>query len=89
MGDSTPRERARAKTPETFDIDNPAHLCAARDMAAVMAPLDELPWPYKDGLHSVIAQRASSSRNYSQLRKEGPSAMAKEYRPSSSTVARQ
>ncbi len=32
-------------TTETFDIDNPAHLKAARDMAAAMAPLNELPWP--------------------------------------------
>ncbi len=32
-------------TTETFDVDNPAHLAAARDMAAAMAPLDQLPWP--------------------------------------------
>jgi hypothetical protein len=32
-------------TTETFDVDNPAHLAAARDMAAAMAPLDKLPWP--------------------------------------------
>ena len=27
-------------TTETFDVDNSAHLAAARDMAAAMAPLD-------------------------------------------------
>jgi hypothetical protein len=32
-------------TTETFDIDNSAHLSAARDMAAAMAPLNALPWP--------------------------------------------
>ena len=32
-------------TTETFDVDNPAHLKAAQDMAAAMAPLDLLPWP--------------------------------------------
>jgi Immunity protein 52 len=32
-------------TTETFDIDNPKHLAAARDMAAAMAPLNALPWP--------------------------------------------
>ena len=32
-------------TTETFDVDNPAHLAAARDMAAAMAPLNALPWP--------------------------------------------
>jgi hypothetical protein len=32
-------------TTETFDVDNPAHLSAARDMAAAMAPLNALPWP--------------------------------------------
>jgi len=32
-------------TTETFDIDNPAHLKAAQDMAAAMAPLNALPWP--------------------------------------------
>ena len=32
-------------TTETFDIDNPAHLAAAQDMAAAMAPLNALPWP--------------------------------------------
>jgi hypothetical protein len=32
-------------TTETFDVDNPAHLKAAQDMAAAMAPLNELPWP--------------------------------------------
>jgi hypothetical protein len=32
-------------TTETFDVDNPAHLKAAQDMAAAMAPLDALPWP--------------------------------------------
>ncbi len=32
-------------TTETFDVDNPAHLKAAEDMAAAMAPLNELPWP--------------------------------------------
>jgi hypothetical protein len=30
---------------ETFDVDNPAHMAAAHDMAAAMAPLDRLPWP--------------------------------------------
>jgi hypothetical protein len=32
-------------TTETFDVDNSAHVAAARDMAAAMAPLDRLPWP--------------------------------------------
>ncbi len=32
-------------TTETFDVDNPAHLAAAQDMATAMAPLNELPWP--------------------------------------------
>ncbi|MGA8170101.1 MAG: Imm52 family immunity protein [Methylocystis sp.] len=32
-------------TTETFDIDNPAHIKAAQDIAAAMAPLNELPWP--------------------------------------------
>ena len=32
-------------TTETFDVDNLAHLKAAQDMAAAMAPLDLLPWP--------------------------------------------
>ncbi len=32
-------------TTETFDVDNPAHLAAAQDMATAMAPLDRLPWP--------------------------------------------
>ncbi len=31
-------------TTETFDVDNPAHLKAAQDMAAAMAPLNALPW---------------------------------------------
>jgi hypothetical protein len=34
-------------TTDTFDVDNPAHMTAARDMAAAMAPLDRLPWPSK------------------------------------------
>jgi len=32
-------------TMETFDVHTPAHLAAAQDMAAAMAPLDALPWP--------------------------------------------
>lgn len=32
-------------TMETFDVHNSMHLAAAQDMAAAMAPLDELPWP--------------------------------------------
>ena len=32
-------------TKETFEVDNPAHLKAAQDMAAAMVPLDLLPWP--------------------------------------------
>ena len=32
-------------TTETFDVDNPAHLKSAQDMAAAMAPLNALPWP--------------------------------------------
>ncbi len=32
-------------TTETFDVDNPAHMAAAKDMAKAMAPLDRLPWP--------------------------------------------
>jgi hypothetical protein len=32
-------------TTETFDVANPAHLAAARDIGAAMAPLNALPWP--------------------------------------------
>ena len=32
-------------TTETFKVDNPNHLAAARDMAAAMEPLNRLPWP--------------------------------------------
>ena len=32
-------------TTETFDVDNPAHLKAAQDMAAAMAPLNLMSWP--------------------------------------------
>jgi len=32
-------------TTETFDIANPAHIAAAKDMAAAMKPLNEMPWP--------------------------------------------
>ncbi|MGO8848025.1 MAG: Imm52 family immunity protein [Methylocella sp.] len=31
-------------TRETFDIENPAHMAAARDIAAAIAPLNDLPW---------------------------------------------
>ncbi|QGM47317.1 Imm52 family immunity protein [Methylocystis heyeri] len=32
-------------TTETFDVENPAHMAAAKDMANAMAPLERLPWP--------------------------------------------
>jgi len=31
-------------TRETFDIENSAHMAAARDIAAAIAPLNDLPW---------------------------------------------
>lgn len=31
-------------TPETFDVENPAHMAAARDIAAAISPLNALPW---------------------------------------------
>ncbi|MGH6838612.1 MAG: Imm52 family immunity protein [Methylocella sp.] len=31
-------------TAQTFDVSNPAHMAAARDMAASIAPLNALPW---------------------------------------------
>ncbi len=31
-------------TMETFDVENPAHMAAARDIAAAIAPLNDLPW---------------------------------------------
>ncbi|MGH6838129.1 MAG: Imm52 family immunity protein [Methylocella sp.] len=31
-------------TRQTFDVENPAHMAAARDMAASIAPLNALPW---------------------------------------------
>ncbi|MEJ0093588.1 MAG: Imm52 family immunity protein [Methylocella sp.] len=34
-----------AATEETFSIDNPAHLAAARDILAALAPFEALPWP--------------------------------------------
>ncbi len=34
-----------AATDETFDVSNPAHLAAARDILAAVAPLNALPWP--------------------------------------------
>lgn len=34
-------------TTETFDVKNRAHLSAAHDICAAMAPLDKLPWPPK------------------------------------------
>ncbi|ARN80706.1 Imm52 family immunity protein [Methylocystis bryophila] len=34
-------------TTETFDVDNPRHMAAARDMASAMEPLDRLTWPSK------------------------------------------
>jgi len=33
-----------AATQETFDIENPAHMAAARDIAAAIVPLNDLPW---------------------------------------------
>jgi hypothetical protein len=32
-------------TTETFAVDNPMHMSAAGEIAAAMAPLDQLPWP--------------------------------------------
>jgi Immunity protein 52 len=31
-------------TKQTFDVENPAHMAAARAIAAAIAPLNELPW---------------------------------------------
>ncbi len=31
-------------TVETFDVENPAHMAAARDIAAAIAPLNDIPW---------------------------------------------
>ncbi|MGH6839447.1 MAG: Imm52 family immunity protein [Methylocella sp.] len=31
-------------TTQTFDVSNPAHMAAARDMAAAIAPLNAFPW---------------------------------------------
>ena len=31
-------------TAETFDIENPSHMAAARSIAAAIAPLNDLPW---------------------------------------------
>ena len=31
-------------TPETFDVENPAHMAAAQAIAAAIAPLNALPW---------------------------------------------
>jgi hypothetical protein len=32
-----------AKT-EAFDVENPAHMTAARDIGAAIAPLNDFPW---------------------------------------------
>jgi Immunity protein 52 len=32
-------------TEETFRVDNPAHLAAARDILKALAPFAALPWP--------------------------------------------
>ncbi len=34
-----------AATAETFSVDNPAHLAAARDILKALAPFEALPWP--------------------------------------------
>ena len=31
-------------TTQTFDVENPAHMAAAREIAAAIAPLNALPW---------------------------------------------
>ncbi|MFZ3328524.1 MAG: Imm52 family immunity protein [Methylocella sp.] len=31
-------------TTETFDVENPAHMAAAHEIAAAIAPLNALPW---------------------------------------------
>jgi Immunity protein 52 len=31
-------------TTETFDVENPAHMAAARAIGAAIAPLNDLPW---------------------------------------------
>jgi hypothetical protein len=31
-------------TTQTFDVENPVHMAAARAMAAAIAPLNALPW---------------------------------------------
>ncbi|MGH6858197.1 MAG: Imm52 family immunity protein [Methylocella sp.] len=33
-----------AATTQTFDVENPAHMAAAREIAAAIAPLNALPW---------------------------------------------
>ncbi len=38
-----------AATDETFSVANPAHLAAARDILAAVAPLNALPWPPEAG----------------------------------------
>ena len=42
-------------TKETFDVDNPAHLEAAQDMAAAMASLNALPWPSGRACFPILA----------------------------------
>jgi hypothetical protein len=34
-----------AATEETFRVDNPVHLAAARDILKALAPFEALPWP--------------------------------------------
>jgi hypothetical protein len=31
-------------TTQTFDVENPAHMAAAREIVAAIAPLNALPW---------------------------------------------
>jgi hypothetical protein len=37
-------------TEERFDVTNPAHLTAAREIEAALAPVNALPWPPDEGL---------------------------------------
>jgi len=44
--DRTPRGGiVMTATEERFDFTNPAHLAAAREIEAALAPVNALPWP--------------------------------------------
>ena len=44
-------------TQETFSVDNPAHVAAARDIDAALAPINALPWPPDGTSESVSAKK--------------------------------